>query len=160
MILADDSGAPELFHHGTSRDFDQFQKEYGGSVWDDAASRAGFFFTKDKSEADYFAQVAAGKMGGTPKIVSANIDANNMRTITPDDLSRHTERWLNSLPDAERDFQLATRSYDAVDGGISKGLELAILDAKSRGHDAARITLDDGTDWVVTFSNKTIKRAK
>ena len=158
MVLADEDGIAETFHHGTSKLFPDFSMDHAGTVWGDKASKAGFFFTKDPTEARYFADVAVDRLGGAPMVLKAEIDANRLATITSDDLSRHTSRWLNSLPDDEKDFQLATRAYDAMDGGISKGLEIAILDAKARGHDAARVVLDDGTNWVIAFKKEAIKR--
>lgn len=156
--MADEEGRPVTYYHGTSRVFDRFDKKHGGAVWDDEASRAGHFFTADKHEAHHFAAVAAGKLGGEPRVIAAHIALHKPAHIDDDVLSRHTEAWLRSLSHEEREEQEMTRAYDAQDGGVSKGLELAIVDAMRRGHDGAIVKLDGGTHWAVPFSEQAIKR--
>jgi hypothetical protein len=53
---------------------------------------------------------------------------------------------------------MATKQYESNDGGISKPLEYAIMQAKARGHDGARVRLDDGTDWAVVFKPDAIRQ--
>ncbi len=62
--VVDDQGRPLVVYHGTSADFNTFDTGKGGSVWDDDASRVGIFFSADKYDAEYFGDVAAGKVGG------------------------------------------------------------------------------------------------
>jgi hypothetical protein len=156
--LLDDAGAAALYLHGTASKFKDFDLSHAGKVWGDNASKNALFFTADRSEAGHFADIARSRLGGNQRIVGANIHLSNPKDLGPQQLSEATRQWLKTLPEKERLAQMATKQYESNDGGISKPLEYAIMQAKARGHDGARVRLDDGTDWAVVFKPDAIRQ--
>jgi len=159
-LLIDDADAPINYWHGTSKEFDNFDPAMRGNVWGDEASKLGTFLTADKSEAAHFADQAVAAVGGQRRLIKANVDLDNPEIINADVLSRRTKEWLSTLPDDEREMQMATKAYESPDGGISHPLNYAIQQAAQKGKDGAVISLDDGTEWVVAFKNGSIKQIK
>jgi len=158
--IVDDSGEPLVVYHGTNSEFSKFDKSKRGSVYDDDASRSGFFFTEDLEGSKFFAQKAVDKNGGEVFIKESHLKISEPFVITDDILTKYTNRWLDDLKESdpdEWDFQVSTQAYENSEN-ISKGLELAISDAASKPmYDGVIVDLGSDERWFIAFEPEQIK---
>jgi hypothetical protein len=158
--IVDDSGEPLVVYHGTNSEFSEFDKSKRGSVYDDDASRSGFFFTEDLEGSKFFAQKAVDKNGGEVFIQESHLKISEPFVITDDILTQYTNRWLDDLKESdpdEWDFQVSTQAYENSEN-ISKGLELAISDAASKPmYDGVIVDLGSDERWFIAFEPNQIK---
>lgn len=161
--VIDDKRKPRVVYHGTSSDFKNFDPKYRGSNFGDEASKSGFFFTSDKNDAKYFANKSSAKTSEKPNVNPFYLSIKNPKVINEDTISDYNEKFLKGLQEsdpAEYEFQISTKQYENS-RNINKGLELAIVDAKSRGYDGAIVKdATDGVDWYIPFNESQIKSAK
>lgn len=61
--VIDENGEPKLVYHGSSEDFDKFDKEFLGACCNAKSAKMAFFFTDDKKFAkEYSNRFAGGKL--------------------------------------------------------------------------------------------------
>lgn len=106
-----------VYYHGTSAEFDEFDPEKGGSVYGIEHDRGLSFFTSDRDEAAYNADQAHEALGGNPIIMENYIGLKNPLVI--DSKGRNPVNFLDSKKEQIK-YDLETKkneneeSYDGV----------------------------------------------
>lgn len=145
-----ENGNPITVYHGTSSDFDVFDLSMGGKNFGDEASKIGVFFSEARDDALRFGD----------KVKSYYLSIKNPYKINDNIIDEFRGKWLDDLEQRdpeEYEFQIETRKY-LNDNGIDKGLEQAILYAKSENYDGAIIKSEGlSKPWYVVFSSDQVK---
>lgn len=68
-VVVDENGEPLVVYHGTSAEFSVFSSERIGEATDAGTLGAGFYFTTSVDAAQSYADAAAEKNGGSPRVL-------------------------------------------------------------------------------------------
>lgn len=157
--VVDESGRPIVVYHGTSAEFDSFDLNRGGQNWPDDASRSGVFFSEKKYDAEHFAAVSSNRSGGSARVVAAYLSLLNPKIIDDAVAEKYRNAWLDEQSQGDQDERAKLQDQLDMSGEVEKGLELAIADAKRRGHDGAIVRVGSDPQMYVAFDSKQIKSA-
>lgn len=72
-------------YHGTSVKFEEFDSYNMGDSTHEADAERAFFFTADKLDAEWYADLAEQNLGGEAHILTVELDVENILTLSCDE---------------------------------------------------------------------------
>ena len=138
-------------YHGTNFEFNEFRLN-ANKNYSDKASAVSVFFTEEIGDCNFYGS----------KIIECQLDTDNYKLITDDNVSQFVNDWLSDLETndpEEYEFQISTKKYENS-SGINKGLELAIIDAFEKNKNGAKIVLENSSVWYCCFNLSNISNFK
>jgi hypothetical protein len=144
--ILDKNGKPLVVYHGTNAEFDIFDKTKNQQK---TLYGPAFYFTDSKSEGNKYATTY--RVGGTPRIIAANLYANNIfdynnDKLTPEQVERlGWDEWIH-ITEPTRIGQMDAVVSDWVSSGLQE-----------LGYDACKITEKNGSSTYAVFEPNQIK---